>query len=71
MPLESYFLETTSMPLLLLSMRRQPQDMLLWEVLRNLTSSIVFEGFTDSQNEYLRGFFIYQLNIHNSKVRKQ
>ena len=45
------------MPLILLSMPAQPQDMLLKEVLRNLRISIDLEGFTDVQPVIFKGFF--------------
>ena len=40
--IDTHPLETTSIPLLLLNMPRQPQDMLLQEVIRNLENSIDF-----------------------------
>ena len=45
------------MPLVLLSMPRQPQDMLLQRLLRNLGSSINLQGFTNIKNVIFEGFF--------------
>ena len=54
-----FLMMTKPMPLLLLSMPGQSQSILLWEVLRNLRSSINFQGFTEIQIVKFKDFFSF------------